>query len=89
MNAGFNWTNTSVKRIRIPDSLVNSPGAENTLYSRQEVIWMESGQPKDHYILTGTYSRGPFSALLRGNWFGEVESTEDDKLACEASTVLP
>jgi iron complex outermembrane receptor protein len=85
MNAGFNWTNTSVKEIRIPSTLVNSPGAANTLYSRQEVIWMESGQPEDHYILTGTYARGPFSALLRGNWFGEVDSTESPDSACEAA----
>jgi len=84
MNAGFNWTTTSVEEIRIPESLVNSPGAENTLYSRQEVIWMESGQPKDHYILTGTYDRGPFSFLLRGNWFGEVKSTESTGVACES-----
>jgi iron complex outermembrane receptor protein len=84
MNAGFNWTNTSVTRIRIPDSLVNTPEAENTLYSRQEVIWMEEGQPKDHYVLTGTYSRGPFSFLLRGNWFGEVKSTESTSPSCES-----
>ena len=84
MNAGFNWTTTSVKEIRIPESLVDSPGAENTLYSRQEVIWMESGQPKDHYILTGTYDRGPFSFLLRGNWFGEVKSTESTGVSCES-----
>jgi iron complex outermembrane receptor protein len=84
MNAGFNWTTTSVKTIRIPESLVNSPGAENTLYSRQEVIWMESGQPKEHYILTGTYDRGPFSFLLRGNWFGEVKSTESSGTSCES-----
>jgi len=85
MNAGFNWTNTSVTDIRIPSTLVNSPGAANTLYSRQEVIWMESGQPEDHYILTGTYARGPFSALLRGNWFGEVDSTESPDPVCEAA----
>ena len=85
LNAGFNWTNTSVEEIRIPDGLVNSPGAENTLYSRQEVIWMESGQPKDHYILTGTYARGPFSFLASANWFGEVDSTESPNSACEAT----
>jgi len=84
-NAGFNWTNTSVEEIRIPDGLVNSPGAENTLYSRQEIIWLEDGQPGEHYILTGTYSRGPFSFLTRANWFGEVKSTESAGLACEAT----
>jgi iron complex outermembrane receptor protein len=85
MNAGFNWTNTSVKKVRIPDSLVNSPGAENTLYSRQEILWMESGQPGEHYILTGTYARGPFSFLTRANWFGEVKSTESPSSACEVA----
>jgi iron complex outermembrane receptor protein len=85
MNAGMNWTSTSVKEIRIPSTLINSPGAENTLYSRQEVIWMESGQPKDHYILTGTYSKNKLSALIRGNWFGEVTSTETTATACEAA----
>jgi iron complex outermembrane receptor protein len=85
MNAGMNWTNTSVTQIRIPTTLINSPGAENTLYSRQEVIWMESGQPKDHYILTGTYAKNKLSALLRGNWFGEVTSTESPATACEST----
>ncbi len=85
LNAGFNWTNTSVKEIRIPDSLVDSPDAASTLYSRQEVIWMESGQPKEHYILTGTYDNGRFSGLLRGNWFGEVKSTESPDASCEAA----
>ena len=83
LNAGFNWTNTSVKEIRIPTSLINSPDAASTLYSRQEVIWMESGQPKDHYILTGTYDNGRFSALLRANWFGEVQSTESADAGCD------
>jgi iron complex outermembrane receptor protein len=82
MNAGFNWTTTSVEEVRIPSSLVDSPDAANTLYSRQEIIWMESGQPKEHYILTGTYDRGPFSFLLRGNWFGEVKSTESTSTSC-------
>ncbi|TDJ45189.1 MAG: TonB-dependent receptor [Gammaproteobacteria bacterium] len=85
MNAGFNWTNTSVDEIRVPDSLIDSPGAENTLFSRQEVIWLESGQPKNHYILTGTYARGPFSFLTRANWFGDVKSTESSGTACEAT----
>jgi iron complex outermembrane receptor protein len=85
LNAGFNWTDTSVEEIRIPDSLIASPGAQNTLYSRQEVIWMESGQPENHYILTGTYDRGKFSGVLRANWFGEVTSTESPDSACEAT----
>jgi iron complex outermembrane receptor protein len=85
MDAGFNWTNTSVTEIRIPTTLVNSPGAKNTLYSRQEVIWMESGQPKNHYILTGNYAKNKISALLRGNWFGAVTSTESPATACEAA----
>ena len=42
----------------------------------QEVIWLESGQPEDHYIITGTYDLGKFSFLARANWFGEVTSTE-------------
>jgi len=85
LNGGFNWTDTNVTKIRIPDSLVNSPGAENTLYSRQEVLWLEAGQPSEHYILTGTYARGPFSFLLRANWFGQVKSTESPNPACEAT----
>jgi iron complex outermembrane receptor protein len=83
LTGAFNWNNVSVDEIRIPDGLINSPGAAGTLYSRQEVTWMESGQPEEHWILTGTYDRGPLSLLLRGNWFGEVKSTESPNAACE------
>jgi iron complex outermembrane receptor protein len=84
LSAAFNWTTTSVEEVRIPESLIDSPDAANTLYSRQEITWMESGQPKDHYILTGTYDRGPFSFLARANWFGEVDSTESPSTSCES-----
>ena len=85
LTGAFNWTTTSVEEIRIPDTLVDSPNAAETLYSRQEVIWAESAQPKDRYTLTGTYDRGRFSALARANWFGEVDSTESPTSACLAT----
>jgi iron complex outermembrane receptor protein len=85
LSAAFNWNNVDVDNIRTPATLINSPGAANTLYSRQEVIWTENGQPDQHYVLTGNYDRGPFSFLLRTNWFGEVDSTESPNTACEAT----
>lgn len=85
LTAALNFNQVDVKEIRIPQTLVNSPGAENTLFSRQEVIYTEEAQPQEHFVLTGTYDRGPFSFLARANWFGEVTSTESSGVSCEAT----
>jgi iron complex outermembrane receptor protein len=84
IQGGVNFTSTEVDEIRIPDSLVGVPGAENTLFSRQEVLWLEEAQPEDHYILSVRYDQGPFSTLIRANRFGEVTSTESPNDSCEA-----
>jgi iron complex outermembrane receptor protein len=83
IQGGVNFTSTEVDAIRIPDSLVGVPGAENTLYSRQERIWLEEAQPEDRYILSVRYDQGPFSTLIRANRFGEVTSTESPNDSCE------
>lgn len=61
---------------RIPSTLVNSPDAAETLYSRQERLWLEHGQPRQHWVMSAAYDRGRFSLLTKANWFGEVSSAE-------------
>ena len=78
LGAGLNF-NRVVKdgQTKVPDSLVNSPDAESTLYSRQETLWLEHGQPRQHWILSAAYDRGKFNVFTKANWFGEVSSAED------------
>jgi len=77
LGAGLNF-NRIVKdgATKVPDSLVDSPLAEETLYSRQEELWLEHGQPRQHWILSAAYDRGKFSVFSKANWFGEVSSAE-------------
>jgi iron complex outermembrane receptor protein len=85
LQAALNITQTELDgAVRVPDSLVDSPGAAETLYSRQEITWLEDGQPQHHLVLAGTYARGPLSVTLRANEFAEVTSTESPSSSCEA-----
>ncbi len=61
---------------KVPDSLVDSPDAEATLYSRQENLWLERGQPRQRWVLSAAYDRSKFNILARANWFGPVRSAE-------------
>jgi iron complex outermembrane recepter protein len=42
------------------------------LFDQSQVTLIEEGQPKEHYVLSGTYYRGDWRANLRFNYFGEV-----------------
>ncbi|MBT8445100.1 MAG: TonB-dependent receptor, partial [Gammaproteobacteria bacterium] len=77
LGAGLNF-NRIVQdgATRVPDTLVNSPGADETLYSRQERLWLEQGQPRQHWILSAAYDRGKFNIFTKANWFGPVSSAE-------------
>jgi len=86
LDAAANFTTTSLDgEVRIPSGLIDSPNAAQTLYSRQEILWLEDGQPRDHYILGIDYEKDALGLGVRANWFGEVKSTESPDIACEAS----
>jgi len=84
LSAALNFNNIMQDGpTKIPVSLVDSPDASETLYSRQERLWLEHGQPGQHWVLSAGYDRGKFSVNARANWFGAVSSTEsssDDSL---------
>lgn len=77
LTAGMNFNKVEKDgATKVPDTLIDSPGAAATLYSRQETIWLEDGQPEQHHIFSALYDRGPLTLLAKANYFGEVKSTE-------------
>lgn len=74
LSLAANWTKTELDGdVRTPDTLT---GQGETLFSRQEIIWLEDGQPASQINLASTYMRGGFTGLIRFTRFGEVKSTE-------------
>jgi iron complex outermembrane receptor protein len=77
LGAGLNFNRVSQDgATRVPSTLVASPGADETLYSRQERLWLEHGQPRQHWILSAAYDRDQFNIVAKANWFGPVSSAE-------------
>jgi iron complex outermembrane receptor protein len=79
LQGAYNNTDTDITRISpTPAQLI---GFENTLFSRVppndiEFRRFTCAQPKDNVRLTGDWGRGPVSALVRGNRYGEYCSIE-------------
>jgi iron complex outermembrane receptor protein len=90
LSAGFNFNSTELDGTpTVPQTLIDAIGeqaATDTLYSRQEIIWMEDGQPDQHHVLSASYNLNKFTVTGIGNYFGEVKSTESDSRACNDST---
>ncbi|RMH17641.1 MAG: TonB-dependent receptor [Acidobacteria bacterium] len=69
-----NWTGTDVVGpVRTPPTL---QGLGETLFDRRERVFVERGQPQEHYNLSARYERGPFAVLARLNKFGAVVTAE-------------
>ena len=62
----FNDTEVTARRSSSP---ILPPAV---LFDQSQVTLIEEGQPKEHYILSGTYFRGDWKANLRFNYFGKV-----------------
>ncbi len=78
LTGALNLTETELDGdVKTPESLQNAVGGDQTLFSRQEILWLEHGQPQEAFNGAVRYDNGPFSAVLRANYFGEVKSTED------------
>ena len=50
----------------------------NSVFDRRERIWLEDGQPHQHYTLGADYSRGDYAFSMRASRYGSVRSTEAD-----------
>lgn len=89
LSAAMNYNDTSLDGdVSVPSTLSNAIGQEaaaETLYSRQETIWLEDGQPEDHYVLSSAYTFNDLTINVTANMFGEVKSTESATSACKAA----
>jgi iron complex outermembrane receptor protein len=89
VSGGFNFNSTELDGTpEVPPTLAAAIGAQaaaDTLYSRQEIIWMEDGQPDQHHVLSTTYNLDKFTFTAIGNYFGEVKSTESSSRSCETA----
>jgi iron complex outermembrane receptor protein len=64
----FHFNDTEVTNRRSSSPIL--PPA--VLFDQSQVTLIEEGQPKEHYILSGTYFRNAWKANLRFNYFGKV-----------------
>jgi iron complex outermembrane recepter protein len=62
----FNDTEVTARRSSSP---ILPPAV---LFDQSQVTLIEEGQPKKHYVLSGTYLQGRWKTNLRFNYFGEV-----------------
>jgi iron complex outermembrane receptor protein len=71
VTAGYNYTKTEIERfINELGPLAQIPGLE--LFGRLESERIESGQPRSKLTLSLDWNRGPLSATLRTNRYGQV-----------------
>jgi len=86
VSAAMNYNDTSLDGdVDVPSTLSNAIGeqaAADTLFSRQEIIWLEDGQPEDHYVLSSNYTFNDLTIAVTANMFGEVKSTESSSSSC-------
>lgn len=77
LTGSLNLTSTELDgAVRVPEAMQDDPALASTLFSRQEQIWLEDGQPSDQLALSATYSTDQWDFNVRLNRFGEVTSTE-------------
>ncbi len=72
LTALFNFNRTSVQDVHSGSPILS----DSTLFSPGQVLRMERGQPRQHHVLQGIWSKSAFDITLRGNYFGEVEAGE-------------
>ncbi len=68
LEGAFHFNKTEVTDRRSSSDIL--PPA--VLFDQAQVTLIEEGQPRQHYVLSGTYYRGPLTTNLRFNYFGEV-----------------
>ena len=68
LEGAFNFNKTEVTNRRSSSSIL--PPA--VLFDQSQVTLVEEGQPKKHFVLSGSYLRGYWKTNLRFNYFGSV-----------------
>ncbi len=68
LEGAFNFNKTEVTKRRSSSPIL--PPA--VLFDQSQVTLIEDGQPRKHYVLSGTYFRGLWRTNLRFNYFGSV-----------------
>ncbi len=68
VEGAFNFNKTEVTDRRSPSTTLPAP----VLFDQAQVTLVEEAQPRQHHTLSGTYYRGPWTANVRFNYFGEV-----------------
>lgn len=71
--ANFNQTNL-FGTVLAADSLAGTTQNANTLFSREEKVEIEKGQPGSKIMLTGKYIKGKMSFLARCTRFGKTST---------------
>ncbi len=69
-----NWNKTKIIGDPIVPDLLE--GYEDTLLGRIDRVYIEDGQPQQHFMLRSSYVNGGFFGELRFNYFGSVSATE-------------
>ncbi len=70
LEAALSFNDTSVENRRSASPIIPA----NVLFPEAQVTLVERGQPREHYVLGGTWFKDPFSVNLRFNYFGAVEA---------------
>ena len=68
LEGAFDFNKTEVKARRSSSDIL----PPEVLFDQAQVTLVEEGQPRQHYVLSGTHYRGPWTTNLRFNYFGEV-----------------
>lgn len=70
LEAALSFNDTSVENRRSSSPII----PVDVLFPQPQVTLVERGQPREHYVLGGTWFKDAFSANLRFNYFGSVEA---------------
>jgi len=68
LEGAFHFNDTEVVARRSSSDILPA----EVLFDDAQITLIEEGQPGQHFVLSGTYYTGPWSANLRFNYFGEV-----------------
>lgn len=68
LEGAFHFNDTEVTERRSSSDIL----PPEVLFDQAQVTLVEEGQPKQHYVLSGTHYLGGWTTNLRFNYFGEV-----------------
>jgi iron complex outermembrane recepter protein len=68
LTAAMNFNKTEVTSRRSQSEIL----PPNVLFDDTQVTLVEEGQPRQHHVLSATYTTGPFQFVTRANYFGSV-----------------